>query len=57
MSKKLTTRDLIVLILAIMVGIGVGAIDTLIHVSPDVTDGALSAVLIATTAWTFYRLR
>lgn len=55
--RKLTTRDLIVLILAIMVGIGVGAIDTLIHISPDVTDGALSAVLIATTAWTFYRLK
>ncbi len=50
-------RDLTVAILALMVGLLVGAIDTLVHFNDEVTDGALSAILISSTAWTFYRLR
>jgi len=50
-------RDILVAILAILVGVFAGIIDTLIHFNPEFSDGALSAALIASTAWAFYRLR
>ena len=49
-------RDLVVFILAVLSSILIGAIDTIIHLDPELSDGAVSATLLLGVSLVFYRL-
>jgi len=50
-------RDLTVFMLALLLSAAVGAAETIIHFSPDLSNGVFNAVLTFSVAWGFYRLR
>lgn len=52
----MTDRDLTVLILAFVVAIVVGVIDTLIDVHPIAQDGVLTIALVFGVSWGFYKI-
>ena len=49
-------RDIIVFMLALIVGVTVGVLDTLIDIDPEAQDGMLTAALVVAVAWGFYKL-
>ena len=49
-------RDLTVLILAAIVAVVVGAIETVVTFTPDTSDGVLNSAFAFAVAWGFYRI-
>jgi UDP-N-acetylmuramyl pentapeptide phosphotransferase/UDP-N-acetylglucosamine-1-phosphate transferase len=52
----MTDRDLLVLVLALVVAAVIGALDVLLDLDPEGNDGLVTAALVATVAFGFYRL-
>ena len=55
--RPMTDRDVMILMLALIVAAGVGAIDYLIQINPSSQDSVLNAGFVFVVAWGFYRLR
>ncbi len=53
----MSDRDVSILLLAILVAVIVGVVETFITFAPQQTDGIFDAALTFGVAWGFYRLR